>query len=88
MFKKNTTNEGLVYLTSSILPAMHAFSTRLGGVSRNGFETFNISRNRGDDPKAVRENYRRWCGIFDAGVDDCCVTNQVHGNYVRRGMPA
>ena len=39
MFKKNTTNEGFVYLTSSVLPAMHAFSTRLGGVSKNGFET-------------------------------------------------
>ena len=84
MFQKHTTTEGLVYLTSSVIPAVHAFSTRLGGVSRNGFETFNIGGNRGDDPEAVRENYRRWCRIFAAGENDCCVTNQVHGNYVRR----
>ena len=84
MFQKHTTEDGLVYLTSSVLPAVHAFSTRLGGVSRDGFETFNIGGNRGDDPEAVRENYRRWCTIFGAGVNDCCVTNQVHESYVRR----
>ena len=84
MFKQYTTNEGLVYLTSSVLPAVHAFSTRLGGVSKGGFETFNISVSRGDDPESVRENYRRWCAVFGAGPDDCCVTNQVHESYVRR----
>ena len=84
MFQKHTNEDGLVYLTSSVIPAVHAFSTRLGGVSRNGFETFNIGGNRGDDPEAVRENYRRWCRIFDAGENDCCVTNQVHGSYIRR----
>ena len=83
MFTEHQTAEGLVYLTSSVLPARHAFSTRLGGVSRGGFETFNISLNRGDDPEAVCENYRRWCTLFDAGVDDCCVTNQIHEAYVR-----
>ena len=83
MFKEHKTEEGLVYLTSSVLPAKHAFSTRLGGVSRNGFETFNISISRGDDPEAVRENYRKWCALFGAGVDDCCVTNQIHEAYVR-----
>ena len=83
MFSEHTSSEGPVYLTSSVLPAVHAFSTRLGGISRNGFETFNISVHRGDEPDAVRENYRRWCTLFSSGVDDCCVTDQVHGNYIQ-----
>ena len=36
MFSEHTSSEGPVYLTSSVLPAVHAFSTRLGGISRNG----------------------------------------------------
>lgn len=83
MFNEHKSETGLIYLTSSVIPAVHAFSTRLGGVSRNGFETFNISVSRGDDPEDVRENYRRWCALFSADIDDCCVTSQVHGNTVR-----
>ena len=70
-------------MVSSVLPAEHAFSTRLGGVSTGGFESFNVGSARGDDPNAVRENYRRWCAVFGAGINECCVTNQVHGNAVR-----
>ncbi len=83
MFSEHKSEDGLIFLTSSVLPAVNAFSTRLGGVSRNGFETFNISAACGDDPEAVRENYRRWCTLFSAGPDDCCVMDQVHGNTVR-----
>lgn len=83
MFSEHISKDGLLYLTSSVLPAVHAFSTRLGGVSKNGFETFNTSVQRGDDPADVRENYRRWCALFSAGVDDCCVTDQVHGSFVQ-----
>ena len=83
MFSEQKSKEGLIYLTSSLLPAEHAFSTRLGGVSTGSFESFNIGTNRGDNPEAVRENYRRWCALFAAGPDDCCVTNQVHGRDVR-----
>ncbi len=83
MFQENRTKQGLVYLTSDMIPFPHAFSTRLGGVSKDGFETFNISVTQGDDPASVKENYRRWCELFSAGADDCCVTDQVHGNEVR-----
>ena len=82
MFTEHTTPEGLVTMSSSLIPAVHAFSTRYGGVSGNGFETMNVSLSRGDTRENVRENYRRWCSVFGAGVDDCCVTNQVHGNTV------
>ena len=37
----------------------HGFSTRLGGVSEGYYASMNLSFDRGDDPEAVRENFRR-----------------------------
>ena len=74
---------GIVYMRSTLIGAKHAFTTRLGGVSEGPFASFNLGANRGDDPEAVRENYRRLCALFGVGVDDCAVTNQVHKNTVR-----
>lgn len=36
----------------------HCFTTRLGGVSKGIFESLNLSFSRGDDPEAVKENFR------------------------------
>ena len=74
---------GLVYMRSALIPARHAFTTRYGGVSRGEFASLNLGSNRGDDPEAVRENYRRVCALMGAGIDDCAVTKQVHGSAVR-----
>lgn len=74
---------GLVYMRSTLIPARHAFTTRYGGVSRGEFASLNLGSNRGDDPEAVRENYRRVCALMGAGIDDCAVTKQVHGSAVR-----
>ena len=74
---------GVVFMRSTLIPARHAFTTRYGGVSRGEFSSLNLGSNRGDDPEAVRENYRRVCALMGAGIDDCAVTKQVHGNTVR-----
>ena len=74
---------GLLYMASSLIGTPHAFTTRFGGVSRGIFESLNLGSNRGDDPDAVRENYRRICALFGADVDGCAVTKQVHGAQVR-----
>ena len=71
---------GIVYMRSTLIGARHAFTTRFGGVSGGPFASFNLGANRGDDPEAVRENYRRLCSLFGVGIDDCAVTNQVHEN--------
>ena len=70
-------------MRSTLIPARHAFTTRYGGVSRGEFASLNLGSNRGDDPEAVRENYRRVCALMGAGIDDCAVTKQVHGSAVR-----
>jgi len=81
-FIENNSN-GLIYMSSDKIGARHAFTTRYGGVSTGGFYSLNLGSNRGDDPEAVRENYRRVCALMGAGIDDCAVTKQVHGTEVR-----
>ena len=82
MFIEENEN-GLVYMRSSVLPVRHAFTTRYGGVSTGEWATLNLGSNRGDDPAAVRENYRRVTALLGADIDGCCVTKQVHGTEVR-----
>jgi YfiH family protein len=82
MFIEKNEN-GLIYMSSTVLPARHAFLTRFGGVSTGPFASLNLGSNRGDDPAAVRENYRRAAALMGAGIDECAVTKQVHGSVVR-----
>ena len=73
----------LIYMRSEVIKARHGFTTRYGGVSRGSFSSLNLGSNRGDDPAAVRENYRRVAELAGADIDGCAVTNQVHKNEVR-----
>ena len=81
-FTENNHN-GLIYMSSDKIGARHAFTTRYGGVSTGIFSSLNLGSNRGDDPEAVRENYRRVCGLMGVGIDDMAVTQQVHKADVR-----
>ena len=76
-------HNGLIYMRSDIIGAKHAFTTRFGGVSGGDFATLNLGANRGDEPEAVRENFRRVCAVFGVDENGACVTNQVHKNAVR-----
>ena len=58
---------GIVYLRSTLIGAKHAFTTRYGGVSTGEFASLNFASSRGDEPEAVRENYRRVCALFGVG---------------------
>ena len=61
----------------------HAFSTRLGGVSRGDFATLNTAFNRGDDPAHVTENYRRICRSAGFDFESLTASAQDHHVYVR-----
>lgn len=76
-------DKGLVYMTSTVIPARHAFTTRFGGVSTGYLSSLNLISGHGDAPENIRENFRRVAALMGAGVDDCAVTKQVHGNVVR-----
>lgn len=82
MFIENK-QDGLIYMSSEKIGARHAFTTRHGGVSGGIFSSLNLGSNRGDEPEAVRENYRRLCALMGVGIDGCAVTKQVHENVVR-----
>ena len=82
MFIEENEN-GLIYMRSTVIGAKHAFTTRFGGVSVGEFAALNLGSGRGDDPEAVRENYRRVCALFGTDENGAAVTNQVHKTEVR-----
>ena len=82
MFIENHQGE-MIYMTSTLIPLRHAFTTRFGGVSEGHLASLNLLSDKGDEPERVRENYRRVAALFGAGEDDCAVTKQVHGSTVR-----
>ena len=72
-FTENNHN-GLIYMSSDKIGARHAFTTRYGGVSTGIFSSLNLGSNRGDDPEAVRENYRRVCELMGVyGREKLCM---------------
>ena len=62
----------------------HGFSTRLGGVSKGGCSTMNISIHRGDDPEAVEENKRRIASAIGVEPESMVYTQQTHTTNVKR----
>jgi YfiH family protein len=86
MLEKRTYPNGVVAFISPLLQAAgvrHAFSTRMGGVSRGAFASLNLGNPSGspirDADANITENYNR---LFDAiGLKDrqLCRVHQVHG---------
>lgn len=73
--------DGVVYLTFRNLEeagVRHGFSTRLGGISQGDVSTLNLSFHRGDDPKAVRENHRRFARAVGYNEEKLVFSDQVH----------
>lgn len=88
MTQKN--KNGVVYLSfpelERIAGLRHLFSTRKGGVSRGEFSQMNFSFTRGDDPEAVRENYRRISEVlgYQGRLDVFVTSYQTHTVNIRR----
>ncbi|MBU5480081.1 peptidoglycan editing factor PgeF [Blautia sp. MSJ-19] len=62
---------------------IHAFSTRLGGVSRGIYSSMNLSFTRGDEDTAVYENYRRLAVAVGFEMEDIVTSDQTHTANVR-----
>ena len=73
----------LKYMTAPNITAVHAFTTRHGGVSRGIFESLNFSADRGDKPENVSENYRRLCAVIGGTPDGLAFSRQVHKTDIR-----
>ena len=81
------TQDGVSFDVSTLLEetgaVRHAFSTRLGGVSGGIWSSMNLGTTRGDDPAAVKENYRRFCAAVGLNGARIAMSNQIHSDRVR-----
>lgn len=77
----------LPYLSFSSYEALpyirHMFTTREGGVSKDIYESLNLSFTRGDDETAVLENYRRVAQALGTPIDHIVTSDQTHTTNVR-----
>ena len=80
-------NGGVVYYTFPKLEAaggnLHAFSTRLGGVSTGDCASMSFGFSLGDDRDNVLENYRRFCAAFGANAENVILSQQTHTANLR-----
>ena len=78
----------VIYLTFPLLEetgmVRHLFSTREGGVSEGVCKSMNLSYSRGDDSRAVDENFRRIAEVFDSTSDKIVCSKQTHTTNIRR----
>jgi YfiH family protein len=74
----------LEYLTSSLIPVPHAFSTRYGGVSEGYLASLNLGPHRGDKLENVVENYRILGEAVGFQPEDTVFTWQEHTDIVLR----
>jgi hypothetical protein len=91
--ERKTSQTGIVYYASPLLEkagVIHAFSTRIGGISTGPFDSLNLGNPAADvqdDKQHIHENYRRLQqAIADTTMPRCWV-HQVHGPdvvFVRR----
>lgn len=83
---------GVVYYTFPSFEAVpfvrHGFSSRLGGVSVGTFASMNLSFTRGDDPAAVRENFRRFCTAIGVRSEDAVISAQEHHTVIHNATAA
>ena len=61
----------------------HAFSTKLGGVSKNEFSTMNLSFTRGDNEEDVVKDYEIFSSALNFDINKIFRTSQVHGTNIK-----
>lgn len=80
-------NKGVTWLSypafEQFPDIVHAFSTRLGGVSQGIYSSMNLSFTRGDEEAAVHENYRRLADAAGFSTEDIVTSDQTHTANVR-----
>ncbi len=61
----------------------HGIFTRLGGVSRSGYSSLNLSYKCGDESEHVRQNREIVAGFFNIPVSNLLFPDQTHSNNVQ-----
>ncbi|MBO5872750.1 MAG: peptidoglycan editing factor PgeF [Clostridia bacterium] len=80
-------NDGVVYYTFPKLESaggnLHAFSTRLGGISTGDCASMSFGFSLGDNRDNVLENYRRFCAAFCVKAENAVLSQQTHTANLR-----
>lgn len=86
IFQENQSKD-VLYLTFPLLEetgvVRHGFSTRIGGVSEGIYASMNLSFQRGDDPEAVKENFKRMAAAIGVEEESITFSKQTHTTNVR-----
>ncbi len=78
---------GVSYLTFRNLEeagVRHAFSTRLGGVSKGHLSSMNLSFQRQDNPEAVMENHKRLAKAVGYDETKLVCSDQIHQTKIHK----
>ena len=79
-----TMNKGPEYSVCDALQgAVHCFSTRLGGVSKDHLSSLNLGMHRGDEKENVVENYRILGDAVGFSPEQTVFTKQQHTDIIR-----
>lgn len=76
----------MYWIKSPLLPAIHGFSTRHGGVSPKPFATLNMG-GTDDLPENIAENRRRALADLDIDFTQVSYLNQIHSDIVCKAQP-
>ncbi len=75
---------GVVYYRSVLIPVLHGFSTRIGGVSKlDHTSTLNLGFDRGDDRETVIQNLSLFSEAVGVQPNSIISVKQIHSNIIR-----
>jgi len=70
-------------MTAPNILTIHAFTTRIGGVSSGIYSTLNLAQKSGDEISDVKENYTILCNALGIKTSSIVCSTQVHGTHIR-----
>ena len=71
------------FLVADNIGAVHAFTTRFGGVSKAPFDSLNLGLHRGDDPENVAKNHALLATSLGYDPKKLVLSHQTHSDIVR-----
>ena len=80
---RTTFFDNIEVLTADNISAVHAFTTRFGGVSPAPFDSLNLGLHRGDKDENVAENRRRLANALGFDLGKLVLTHQTHSDIIR-----
>ena len=75
---------GVAYYKSKLIPCVHGFSTRIGGISTlDHTASLNLGMGRGDDDNTVLENLERFSSALGIEPKSVISVSQIHSVNIR-----